>query len=76
MGISKLVLIVLSLSLEIESIWLDAKGQDVDIIEQFVVVGLRDISLFLHGMTRRPFGGDHGAGAPTLQRPCSAPTCS
>ena len=42
----------LSLSSEIESIWLEARGQDVRIVEQ-CVLGLRGISLFLHATARR-----------------------
>ena len=42
----------LSLSSEIESLWLEARGQDVGIVEQ-CVLGLRDISLFLHATARR-----------------------
>ena len=41
----------LRLSSEIQSIWLEARGQDVDIVEP-CVVGLRGISLFLHDTAR------------------------
>ena len=41
-----------SLSSEIESLWLEAHGQDVGIVEQ-CVLWLRGISLFLHATARR-----------------------
>ena len=41
----------LGLSSEIEGIWLEARGREVDIVEQ-CVSGLRDISSFLQAMTR------------------------
>ena len=41
----------LGLRPEIERIWLGARGQDVDPVEQ-CVLGLRGISLYLHEMAR------------------------